>query len=143
MEKSIGIGDLLPPELHPATQEFLALAAKIGFLPSLELFIEPAIGVGSYMRCQWNGRRRSAWDLWIKGKSEADRREPCIQLIPNASVQHLVMKRRTVVGVAITADDQTEPTTILSASKGVIVCAGAIQSPRLLLASGIGDANEL
>lgn len=143
MERSIGIGDALSADLHPATLEFLALVASGSLLPSLQPFIEPAIGIGAYTRCQRNGRRRSAWDLWSKGNFNPEATKSNIQLIQNASVQHLVMKRQKVVGLAIKTNDHAEPTTILSASKGVIVCAGTIQSPRLLLVSGIGDADEL
>lgn len=143
MEKSIGIGDAPSPELHPATQEFLRLAGRSGLASLPEPFLEPAIGVGPYSRCQSNGRRSSAWDLWMKQQFNSPQKESCIRLILNASVQHLVFKQQRVVGVAIAANDMSMPAEPLSARKGVIVCAGAIQSPGLLLASGIGDANEL
>ena len=181
MEKSIGIGDAPSPDLHPATREFLELATRSGIARLAAPFLEPAIGVGAYGRCQSNGRRRSAWDLWLKqqfnslqkpsGKRETtvagfsriqnelnsgesscesryvlSRRSPkesCIRLISNASVQHLVIQQQRVVGVAIATNDTTTPAETLSARKGVLVCAGAIQSPSLLLASGLGDATEL
>ncbi len=143
MEKSIGIGNAPNPELHPATQEFLELAARSGIAPLIGPFVQPAIGVGAYTRCQSNGRRRSAWDLWMKQQFIADRKEPIIRIITNASAQHLVLEGQKAVGVSIVACDKTKSEEIVLANKGVIVCAGAIQSPRLLLASGIGDASEL
>ena len=143
MEKSIGIGDATSPELHPALQEFLKLATRSGIARLPESFLEAAIGVGAYTRCQSNGRRRSAWDLWLKRQFNSPQKQSCIWLISNASVHHLVMRQQRVVGVAITASDTSTPPETLSARKGVLVCAGALQSPRLLLESGLGDANEL
>ncbi|MCY2985892.1 MAG: GMC family oxidoreductase [Planctomycetota bacterium] len=143
MEKSIRIDDAPRPDLHPATHEFLELATRSGIAPLPEPFLEPAIGVGAYARCQSNGRRRSAWDLWLKQQFNFSHKESFIRLISNASVQHLVIDQQKIVGVAIAANDIASPAETLSARKGVIVCAGAIQSPRLLLASGLGDANEL
>ncbi len=143
MEGSIGIGDAPSPDLHSATHEFLELATRSGIPPLPEPFLEPAIGVGAYARCQSNGRRRSAWDLWLKQQFNFRHKESCIRLISNASVQHLVIDQQKIVGVVIAANDVAIPAETLLARKGVIVCAGAIQSPRLLLASGLGDANEL
>jgi choline dehydrogenase len=143
MEESVGIGQSPSPDLHPATHEFLELAARSGVAQFSEPFLEPAIGVGAYARCQSNGRRRSAWDLWLKEQFSSPQKKSGIQLIPNASVHHLVIKQQRVIGVAITANNTNTPAETLSARKGVLVCAGAIQSPRLLLASGLGEATEL
>lgn len=142
MEKRMGICYATYPELHAATQEFLA-SANGSSLPLLDPFLEPAIGVGAFARCQENGRRRSAWDLWMKRQVQSVHNASSFRLILNASVQRLIINQQKVVGVSLVASEINAPPETLTATKGVIVCAGAIQSPRLLLASGIGDADDL
>mmetsp|Transcript_5785 Transcript_5785/g.7134 ORF Transcript_5785/g.7134 Transcript_5785/m.7134 type:complete len:627 (-) Transcript_5785:73-1953(-) len=60
-------------------------------------------------------------------------------------VQRILFRNKTAVGVSFT---DTHPKNerlnyCVEARREVIVCAGAVQSPHLLMLSGIGDANEL
>jgi len=147
IEQSMKIHDFSLPDLHPAIAKFLSLYEQTtGQLPKQSLH-EPSLGLGPYARCQTKGRRRSAWDLWMKPIIKSSDKA-CIECLTNASVQRLLLDHQRVVGVLVSSNESsdlnsTSSTTTLYARKGVIICAGAILSPSLLLASGIGDAEEL
>jgi choline dehydrogenase-like flavoprotein len=89
-------------------------------------------GVGFYQLTQKNARRSStaAAFLW----PAAGRKNLDIRL--NAQVAGLEMSKGRVHGVRLS--DET-----LTASGEVILCSGAIGSPRLLMLSGIGPADHL
>ena len=63
-----------------------------------------------------------------------------LTVITNASVQKLTMEDTTCTGLIYKKDNGLK---IAIASKEVILSAGAIGSPQLLLLSGVGDANDL
>ena len=143
IESTMGIRDFPKPELHPSMSEFLDAMEKATGVPQRELLYEPTLGFGAFARCQSHGRRRSAWDLWMRGQKTPSVDCSKFQLATNASVQHLVFDREKVIGVCLAHCDTPSNACFIRARKGVICCAGALQSPRLLLASGIGDKQEL
>lgn len=68
------------------------------------------------------------------------RARPNLQILPNTQVTRLHMKGDAVSGVDAVRDDGT---TIQLNARHVIVSAGSIYSPTILLRSGIGPAEEL
>lgn len=58
----------------------------------------------------------------------------------NATVQRLVFEGKRVVGVEFVQDGAVK---VVKAKKEVILCAGAIKSPHILMLSGIGDGEHL
>ena len=143
VESAIGIRDFPEPDLHPAISEFLASAATGSGITQHELFYEPILGIGAFARCQSHGRRRSAWDLWMKGHLTGSFEETAIQVATNALVQHLVFDREKVIGVSMARQDAPERVSFVRARRGVVCCAGAFRSPQQLMKSGIGDRAEL
>ena len=57
-----------------------------------------------------------------------------------AFVSRIIFQRRRAVGVQVLRGSVTDE---MRARRGVIVCAGAINSPALLLRSGVGPGNQL
>jgi choline dehydrogenase len=143
IESKMGIRDFPKPDLHPAMSEFIEAAAMGMGIEQHDRFFEPTLGIGAFARCQSNGRRCSAWDLWMKRHPSDSIDGTRIQLATNASVQHLVFDREKVIGVSLVHLDVPGSASFVGARKGVICCAGAFQSPRLLMESGIGDRAEL
>ena len=143
IESKMGLRDFPMPDLHPVMSDFLVAAAKETNIVHREPLYGPTLGIGAFTRCQSNGRRRSAWDLWMREHSKETGDGSEVSLITKASVQHLVMDRDKAIGVSLVQDDTSGTASFIAARKGVICCAGAIQSPRLLLQSGIGDKQEL
>ena len=106
-------------------------------------FREPTLGLGRYLRCQSKGRRRSAWDLWMKPLMHGASASKWIEVLSDASVQRIVYSGERVSGIVLSNSQSPRNESYVAARKGVVVCAGAIQSPKLLLTSGIGDSDDL
>ncbi|MGW1465569.1 GMC family oxidoreductase [Streptomyces sp. NPDC002308] len=120
----------------PATAEFLGACAEAG-LPALDDGnpLEPE-GVGPVRTTQRGGRRWSAADGYLR---PALRREN-LTVVTDAHVERVLIEDGRAVGVAYTtADGPAE----VRAEGEVILAAGAIGSPQLLMLSGVGDADEL
>jgi 5-(hydroxymethyl)furfural/furfural oxidase len=67
------------------------------------------------------------------------RARPNFSIVDQAMVQHLLFEGRQVVGARVRRPDGEMDIW----AKEIIVCAGALQSPTMLLRSGIGPAEEL
>ncbi|NNV54416.1 GMC family oxidoreductase [Limnovirga soli] len=65
---------------------------------------------------------------------------PNLKILTNTTVKRIVIENGKATGVEIISGKSVE---ILPCKKEVLLSAGAIQSPQLLLLSGIGDENEL
>jgi choline dehydrogenase len=65
---------------------------------------------------------------------------PNLQVIKNALVQRVIIENDTVVGIEISSESGPQR---ITCEREVILCAGAFNSPKLLMLSGIGDADEL
>jgi choline dehydrogenase-like flavoprotein len=93
-------------------------------------------GAGFYQVTCRDGRRRSAAVSYLHPVS----RRPNLTVKTHARVLRLLIEGGRAVGVEV-AKGRGRGT--LRASREVIVSAGAINSPRLLMLSGIGPADEL
>ncbi len=94
-----------------------------------------------YRRMSRQGKRRTAFDLLqpALGDDRSSNQSP-LALI-QATVRRVCIESGRAVGVEIeTAAGEVQTVT---AARGVILCGGAIASPQLLFASGIGDRMEL
>jgi choline dehydrogenase len=67
-------------------------------------------------------------------------RRPNLQVVRNALARRIVIEKGTVVGVEVSV--KGHPRTITCARE-VVLCAGAINTPKLLLLSGVGPGEEL
>ena len=93
-------------------------------------------GVGWYQVTQRNGMRCSAAVAYLHpvlGRTN-------LELVTGAHVNRLVLDGMTATGVEI---DHGGEISELHAEREVILCAGAYQSPQILLLSGVGPADEL
>lgn len=96
-------------------------------------------GLGYYQLTQWNARRASAATGFI---------DPVRMRRPNLTIQlqtqalRVLVQGRRAVGVEAVSGTSRTPFSV-HASREVIVCSGAIGSPRLLMHSGIGPADHL
>jgi choline dehydrogenase len=82
------------------------------------------------------GRRRSIFRSYLYPRIA----EPNITVVTGALVARILFERRRATGVEFRCQGR-----ILRATAGceVILCLGAIQTPKLLMQSGIGDEDEL
>lgn len=88
-------------------------------------------GVGLYQVTHKNGERYSAAKAYLT----PNRARPNLQVFTNSQATRILMERKRAVGVEFQQGGQLKQ---LKAAREVLLCAGALQSPQLLLLSGIG-----
>jgi choline dehydrogenase-like flavoprotein len=93
-------------------------------------------GVGMFQVTHKNGERWSA----AKGYLTPNLARPNLTVITKAHTTRLLTKGKHAVGVEYRQGSELKQ---ISASKEVLLCAGALQSPQILMLSGIGAAAEL
>jgi choline dehydrogenase len=129
------------PGPHASHQAFLAAATEHGFGadPRHDFNIADPSGVaGFYQRNILNGRRHSAADAFLTPALS----RPNVEVHSRARVTRLLIEQGRAAGVELVRDGNTQLER-LRAAREVVLCAGAIESPRLLMLSGIGCASEL
>ncbi|KMM83252.1 choline dehydrogenase [Pseudomonas taetrolens] len=125
------------PVVHPLTHAMIDAAAQAG-LDRVDDFNDgQAKGAGVFQVNFRNGRRSSIASNAI----EPALRRPNLKLVMRAMVQRIVFEGRRATGVEYSMPDGSRH--LATASHEVLVCAGAIQSPQLLMVSGIGPASQL
>lgn len=125
------------PWTHPICRAFLEAGQQLQY-PRNDNFNGRSIeGVGYYHHsiCA-RGKRMSSARAWLKPA----RRRANFSLVSEAQVSGLVVDGRRVTGVRYQRGGQT---ITAKARREVILSAGAIHSPYLLMVSGIGDARQL
>jgi choline dehydrogenase len=122
---------------NPTTSAFLAACAELGMRRLDELNEPDNIGYAPTPVTQRRGLRHSAADAYLRPV----RRRPNLTVLTGTLVQRILFDGKRAVGVEYRdADGVTQRVT---ASGEVILSAGAINSPQLLMLSGIGDPDQL
>jgi choline dehydrogenase len=93
------------------------------------------IGAGFYELTMADGRRSGSFRYL-----DAARGRPNLTVIPNCLVRNLVLEGKCARGVSVALRGRTEA---ILADREVILTAGSIGSPQLLMLSGIGPADQL
>ena len=83
-----------------------------------------------------DGRRQSQTVAFLRPVLDA----PNLTVLTHAYARRLLFEGRSCVGIEVGRDGRLES---VRAEHEVIVCAGTIESPKLLLLSGIGPAEQL
>ena len=119
-------------QLHPVQQGFMQACQRLDF-PATNLGYgqNPSPGVGIIPRNLAQGIRQSTAITYLRqARSRAN-----FQLLADSLVQRILMEGGRARGVEVWVKGELQ--TI--AAERVILCAGAIQTPCLLMRSGIGD----
>jgi 4-pyridoxate dehydrogenase len=93
-------------------------------------------GFGAWQMTVRDGRRCSAADAYLR--PALARRNLTVEI--DALVTRLVFEGTRITGVEYVRDGET---ITVQAEREVVLCGGVINSPQLLMLSGIGDAEEL
>jgi choline dehydrogenase len=94
-------------------------------------------GASMFQVTQRNGQRHSAADAFLRPALA----RPNLELRTNATVLGVAMQGKRAIGVRVRKGRRGEE--LIRAEREVLLSAGAINSPQLLLLSGIGPAQEL
>jgi choline dehydrogenase-like flavoprotein len=123
---------------NPLNQAFLAAFESLGTYPrSTDLTGPDPEGYGLRQGTIRNGRRDSTANAFLH---PALTRQNLV-LLPEAPVSRILIENAAATGVVVS--QRGGPSHTLRARREVILCAGAVQSPQLLMLSGVGDADEL
>ncbi|SHO66341.1 Choline dehydrogenase [Pseudoxanthobacter soli DSM 19599] len=121
---------------HPLTRAFVQACQQIGMPYNPDFNGPRQEGTGPYQTTIRNGRRCSAAVGYLG--PAAGRRNLTVRT--GVQVNRVVVERGIATGVEIVEHGRA---VVLRAEREVIVTSGAIGSPKLLLLSGIGSADEL
>lgn len=117
--------------------EAVIAAAKSCGVPRTEDFNGQAQeGIGYYQLTTRNGWRTSAAVAYLRPA----RRRHNLSIVTGAQVTRILFDQRRATGVEFQHNGQRRT---LHARRGVILSAGAVQSPQLLMLSGVGPADHL
>jgi len=124
--------------VDPLSHDFINAAIESGIAPKNNDFNgEQQEGVGLYQTFQnGHGQRYSAAHAFLHSVSD----RPNLTVIANAFVEKVLFDNKTAIGVQCVVNGKQ---TRITADSEIILSAGAINSPQLLLLSGIGPAEEL
>ena len=130
------LGIARPGYIHPLTKTWLRACQQVGFEYRSDFNDGHQEGCGIYQITARNGRRSSAVSAFLR----AAMGRPNLQVVTGARVTRIIVERGRAVGVDFVRRGKTQS---LYAGTEVVLSAGAINSPRLLLLSGIGPAAQL
>ena len=121
---------------NPVSALFVRAAQRLGLARNDDFNGERLEGCGIYNLTQKNARRLSSYRAFVAPVRE----RPNLTVVTDCAVRSLILEQRVARGVQV--DIQGQPQALL-ARREVLLCAGSLGSPQLLLASGIGPAAEL
>ncbi|MDP8249822.1 GMC family oxidoreductase [Pseudochrobactrum saccharolyticum] len=130
------LGVSMPVSALPICDAYIRAGQELGIPYNHDFNGKTQAGVGFYQLTQRNRRRSSAALAYLEPVK--NRKNLTIRL--GAAVTRIVLEGTRAVGVEIATTRGTE---IIRAEREVLVCSGAIGSPKLLLQSGIGPADHL
>ena len=124
------------PASHPLHQAFMAAGVEAGYPFTEDMNGYQQEGVGRYDRTILDGKRCSAAKAYLKPALQRNN----LNIETKAMVGRVLFENNKAVGVEYRIGNTTK---CVRASKEVILCGGVINSPQLLMLSGVGDAVEL
>ncbi len=125
-----------PRDPAPVMRAFLEAAAEAGY-PGTDDFNGPdQDGAGLYDLTQKRGRRHSAAAAFLKPAMK----RPNLTVWTHAHARRVTLENGRATGVELDRDGET---LVVQARREVLLCGGAINSPQLLMLSGVGPAAHL
>ena len=121
---------------HPLTRAWVQSAVQYGLAPNSDFNGAEQDGVGFYQVTQRAGRRWSAADAYLRPALG----RPNLTVLTDAPATRVLVERGRAVGVRYERRGAVHEA---RAEGEVIVSGGAVNSPQLLMLSGIGPADHL
>ncbi|WP_367065185.1 GMC family oxidoreductase N-terminal domain-containing protein [Oryzisolibacter sp. LB2S] len=125
------------PSIHPTTKAMLEAANQAGLELVDDFNDGEAKGAGVFQVNMLGGRRSSI----ARNAIEPALQRPNLKLVTKAFVRRIVIEGQRATGVEYQLPGGAVQTARAGAE--VLLCAGAIQSPQLLMVSGLGPAAQL
>ncbi len=121
---------------NPLSSVFIEAGQQAGFARNDDFNGPEQSGVGLYQVTQKNGARCSSAVAYLRPAKS----RPNLDVITGALVRRVVLENGRAIGVAYASGGQEVQA---RAEREVLLSAGAINSPQLLMLSGIGPADHL
>jgi choline dehydrogenase len=131
----LGVSD--PRYSNPLSAVFVEAAAQAGHELTDDFNGEYQDGFGWYQTTTRKGSRSSAAEAYLKPA----RKRRNLKVVTGALAHRVLFQGTRATGVEFSAKGGKAQTA--SARREVLLCGGAINSPQLLMLSGIGPAEEL
>lgn len=123
-------------DLHPLVETFLQSAEATGLARNPDFNGAEQEGVGIYQMTIRGARRNSAARAFLRPAM----RRPNLRVLTHAHVTRILFEGRRAVGVEYLRNGRRERA---MAGREVILSGGAINSPQLLMLSGVGPAGHM
>ncbi|SFJ38381.1 GMC family oxidoreductase [Jannaschia pohangensis] len=123
-----------PDWFHPATARFLSAGRQAGHADVPDFAAPDRDGVGRYDTTTHKGLRCSAARAYLTAEVRA---RPNLTILTGQQVARVLFDGTRAAGLALL--DGTE----ITARQEVILCAGAIGTPQILMLSGVGPGSDL
>jgi choline dehydrogenase len=134
LEKALRVRSRAPTRF---TETFVAAAVEAGFRRSSDLNSGDLSGVIGYETMNYEGdARRSSYVAFVRDAGLRDNLDVLLQ----TRALRVVFNRKRAIGVEV---EQAGQRRVLQARAEVVLCLGALETPKLLLLSGIGPAPQL
>jgi choline dehydrogenase len=121
---------------HELIEAVIGAARALGVPETDDFNGESQEGVGYYQLTTRNGLRMSSAKAYLKPA----RRRANLRVVTDAHATRIVFEGKRAVGIKYRRNGHDLE---LHATQGVVLAAGALQSPQLLMLSGIGPAEHL
>ncbi|HEX2913264.1 MAG TPA: choline dehydrogenase [Chloroflexia bacterium] len=121
---------------NPLSGAFIAACQEMGYTLNKDFNGAQQDGIGFYQVTQKKGKRHSVADAYLKPATQ----RPNLTVLTNCQVARVLFEENQACGVLYRNNGRLEEA---KAAREVILCGGAINSPQLLLLSGIGPASQL
>jgi choline dehydrogenase len=132
----LGVSD--PRHKNILSEVFVEAAQQAGFAHTEDFNGAQQEGFGFYQTSTRDGSRCSSATAYLKPIRSREN----LTVMTHANVQRVLIKDGSATGVEYVLHDKSERIEAI-ANKEVILCGGAINSPQLLMVSGIGPAAHL
>ncbi|MFC3194826.1 GMC family oxidoreductase [Marinicella sediminis] len=121
---------------NPLSDVFLAAAEEVGYDRTDDFNGLRQRGFGYYQVTQKNGQRHSTAQAFLKPAKKRDN----LTVWTKTMAEQVILTGKKATGLRVRKGGQSMA---VKATKEVILSGGAINSPQLLMLSGIGQADEL
>jgi choline dehydrogenase len=123
------------PRKNPLFAAFVKAGAEAGYEATGDYNGEKQEGFGPMEQTVWNGRRWSAANAYLRPAQRSGNVE-----VIRAFAQRVVIEDGRATGVEVSRGGKIE---VIKAAREVVLAASSINSPKLLMLSGIGPAAHL
>jgi choline dehydrogenase-like flavoprotein len=123
-----------PRHIAPFSEAFLEACLELGMRLNPDFNAGETEGTGYFQVTQRRGRRVSTAGAYLNGRRGAP------SVVTGALVTRILLSGRRAAGVEYLKDGEAHT---VYASREIILSAGAVNTPQILMLSGVGCADEL